>query len=137
MVFDLFTPSRPTRAKLGPEVRRELYRRQQGRCVYCGGRQRMDLMDVDHKTPLARGGSNDRRNLQLLCRTCNVRKGTKTDREFRQAHRDAGVPRTRGAPQRTIRQSSLAAAGKRSESARRRKQRADRNRDPLEGWRWF
>ena len=137
MVFDLFTSPRPGRTRFGPEIRSELHRRQQGRCVYCGGRQRMDLMDVDHKTPLARGGSNDRRNLQLLCRTCNLRKGTKTDREFRRAYRSAGVSQTRDAPQRTIRQSSLAAAGKRTESARRRNRRAARNRDPLEGWRRF
>ena len=94
-------------------------------------------MDIDHRTPLARGGSNDRRNLHLLCRTCNLRKGTKTDREFRQAYRNAGVPRTRTAPNRAIRQSSLAAAGKKTEAARRKDRRAAQNRDPLEGWRWF
>ncbi len=138
MVFDLFTAPRSSRIRFGPEVRKELYRRQQGRCVYCGSRQRMDLMDIDHRTPLARGGSNDRRNLQLLCRTCNLRKRTKTDREFRQAYRSAGVSQTRGAPQRTIRQSSIAAAGKGTEAARRKNRRAARNRDPLEGWRrWF
>ena len=137
MVFDLFTPSRPQRTRFGRDVREDLYRRQQGRCVYCGSRQRMDLMDIDHRTPLSRGGSNDRRNLQLLCRTCNLRKGTKTDREFRQAYRNAGVPQTHGAPKRAIRQSSLAAAGKKTEAARRKDRRATRNRDPLEGWRWF
>ena len=94
-------------------------------------------MDIDHKTPLSWGGSNDRRNLQLLCRTCNLRKGTRTDREFRQAYRNAGVSQTRATPDRTIRQSSLAAAGKKTKAARRKDRRAARNRDPLEGWRWF
>ena len=138
MVFDLFAPSRPRRPRFSESIRQDLYRRQQGRCLYCGGRQRMDLMDIDHRTPLARGGSNDRRNLQLLCRTCNLRKGTKTDREFRQAYRNTGVSQTHGAPKRTIRQASLAAAAEKTGAARRKDQRAARNRDPLEGWRrWF
>ena len=137
MVFDLFAPSRPRRPRFGESIRQDLYRRQQGRCLYCGGRQRMDLMDIDHRTPLARGGSNDRRNLQLLCRTCNLRKGTRTDREFRQAYRNDGVSQTHGAPKRTIRQSAFAAAGKKGQSAKRKSQRAARNRDPLQDWRWF
>lgn len=32
---------------------------------------------IDHIMPLALGGSNARRNIQLLCRTCNLRKGFK------------------------------------------------------------
>lgn len=37
---------------------------------------------VDHKTPLSRFGSNWPRNLQLLCPTCNISKGAKTQREW-------------------------------------------------------
>ena len=55
MVFDLFTPSRPQRTRFGQGVREDLYRRQQGRCVYCGSRQRMDLMDIDHRDPAGPG----------------------------------------------------------------------------------
>jgi 5-methylcytosine-specific restriction endonuclease McrA len=32
---------------------------------------------VDHIIPIARGGSNDLRNLQLMCRSCNSSKGTR------------------------------------------------------------
>ena len=28
-------------------------------------------MNIDHKNPIANGGSNTKRNLQVLCRTCN------------------------------------------------------------------
>lgn len=37
---------------------------------------------VDHMVPVSRGGSNDPGNLQLLCRSCNDSKGTKTPEEW-------------------------------------------------------
>jgi 5-methylcytosine-specific restriction endonuclease McrA len=51
-------------------------------CTYC----RIDLSTVpyhaDHKTPLARGGSNDIGNMQMLCAPCNMRKHATTHEEF-------------------------------------------------------
>lgn len=46
---------------------------QRGRCAWC----RVKLgstYHVDHIEPLARGGSNEPRNLQILCQSCNCRK---------------------------------------------------------------
>ena len=43
-------------------------------CLACGTRR--DLT-IDHITPLASGGSNDRSNLQTLCRSCNAKKGSR------------------------------------------------------------
>ena len=36
----------------------------------------------DHRTPLARSGTNDLRNIVLACSGCNSRKGTKTCYEY-------------------------------------------------------
>ena len=54
------------------EVVREVWRRCQMRCVKCSSNERLE---VDHIIPLAKGGSNTVRNLQLLCEECNRSKG--------------------------------------------------------------
>lgn len=67
-----------------------LWHRQRGECARCGVRFGKRPSDggyqVDHVTPLSRGGSNWPRNLQLLCgpdgNSCNQRKRDKTPAEF-------------------------------------------------------
>lgn len=56
-------------------VQREVWRRDQGRCVGCGSKENLEF---DHIIPVARGGSNTVRNLQLLCQQCNRAKSNKT-----------------------------------------------------------
>ena len=56
---------------------------QGGKCRYCGVRLDPAYMEVNHRVPLSRGGSNDPRNIQLLCGPCNRRKVRSTDAEFR------------------------------------------------------
>jgi len=51
-----------------------------GACAYCGSKV---LIEIDHRTPLTRGGSNLIENLLPACRRCNRRKGTMTEEEFR------------------------------------------------------
>ena len=67
-------------------LRQELMRRQGNRCVYCGCRLAVYNCEIDHMDPVIRGGSNDKDNLQVLCRPCNMRKGPQTDQEFRKRY---------------------------------------------------
>lgn len=53
-------------------VRNEVWRRDEGRCVVCGSRERLEY---DHIIPVAMGGSSTARNVQLLCEACNRQKG--------------------------------------------------------------
>jgi len=39
--------------------------------------------NIDHKTPLSRGGTDESSNLQLLCRACNLSKNNQTMEEFK------------------------------------------------------
>lgn len=52
---------------------------QDGCCYYCSERT---VLTVDHKTPLARGGSNYPDNLCMACRFCNSQKGARTEAEY-------------------------------------------------------
>lgn len=57
---------------------------QRHRCAWCRIGLAKVQRHVDHIVPLVLGGSNDRRNLQLLCRACNLTKGAKHPIEFAQ-----------------------------------------------------
>lgn len=65
-------PPTPAREAIAGEVKRFVWRRDGGRCVGCGGQERLEF---DHVIPLAMGGSNTARNLQILCEACNREKG--------------------------------------------------------------
>ena len=51
-------------------------------CYYCTKSFRGAEIHLEHKTPVVRGGTNARSNLVLACRSCNLRKGSKTEAEF-------------------------------------------------------
>jgi hypothetical protein len=72
--FDLaqHTEPRTERTGIPEEVRIAVWRRDNGQCVRCGSRERLEY---DHIIPVSRGGSNTVRNIQLLCEKCNRSKG--------------------------------------------------------------
>ncbi len=59
---------RATRAPIPAPLRREVWQRDQSRCVNCGSHH---ALEIDHVIPVARGGINTLENLRLLCRSCN------------------------------------------------------------------
>ena len=59
------------------------------RCAYCGSQ---GPLHADHRIPVARGGSGLIENILPACVSCNLRKHTMTEEEFRArlaAERDA------------------------------------------------
>jgi hypothetical protein len=62
------TESNGGRQGIPTAVRRAVWARDNGRCVQCGSRERLEY---DHIIPLSKGGSNTERNIELLCEACN------------------------------------------------------------------
>lgn len=60
------------RESIPESVRHEVWRRDQGHCVDCGAREKLEF---DHIVPWSEGGSNTARNLELRCADCNRKKG--------------------------------------------------------------
>ena len=53
-------------------VRRDVWQRDQGRCVRC---HKTDYLEFDHIIPHSKGGASTTANVQILCRRCNGQKG--------------------------------------------------------------
>ncbi len=88
--------------------------------MYCGRKLGVAYMHADHKTPLSQGGTNSKRNFQLLCGPCNTRKGRMTHADFRRKYKLTA----KGPPTPVIRQSYFEQITKQSQ-VRRRSRRSD------------
>ena len=62
------------REPISEAVRTEVWRRDGARCVQCTSKENLEF---DHIIPVSRGGATSVRNLQLLCKQCNLKKGAK------------------------------------------------------------
>ena len=65
--------SKPRRKPIPKNVKMYVWQRDQGRCVDCGSKERLEY---DHIIPVSKGESNTDRNIQLLCEHCNRSKGS-------------------------------------------------------------
>lgn len=66
--------SREPRRAIRPSERLRIFRRDRYACQYCGATSPDVRLAVDHVVPLARGGTNDERNLVTACVPCNAGK---------------------------------------------------------------
>ena len=75
LTFDVPAAALPSeragRESIPEATKHEVWRRDQGRCVQCGGQERLEF---DHVIPVSGGGATTARNLQLLCEKCNRQK---------------------------------------------------------------
>tara|TARA_B100000029_G_scaffold312632_1_gene305080 strand:+ start:2913 stop:3620 length:708 start_codon:yes stop_codon:yes gene_type:complete len=67
-------PSGSGRERIPDDTQIFVWNRDGGSCVKCGSRENLAY---DHIIPHSLGGSNSRRNLQLLCDSCNLKKSNK------------------------------------------------------------
>lgn len=52
----------------------DIYNKQEGCCVCCYVEFKDEPYEIDHKISLKLGGNNSAKNIQLLCKFCNVQK---------------------------------------------------------------
>jgi len=68
--------NRKVRASLKQNVKifHKLIHKYKFKCVHCS---KTDDLTVDHIRPVSKGGTDDFSNLQILCKSCNSKKGAK------------------------------------------------------------
>lgn len=59
---------------ISEKVKDAVWNRDGGKCVHCGSNEKLEF---DHIIPHSKGGSNTKRNIQLLCEICNRQKSDK------------------------------------------------------------
>ncbi len=61
-----------------PKIRKRLLDRGGNKCAHCGA---TDNLQIDHIIPVCRNGREDEDNMQVLCQSCNYKKGRGIDLE--------------------------------------------------------
>jgi 5-methylcytosine-specific restriction protein A len=65
------------------EVREMLYVAYGQPCKYCKTQMNVSNMVCDHTSPISAGGPSIISNLQMICKTCNIKKGPMTGKDFK------------------------------------------------------
>ena len=60
------------------KIKPGIHSKQERKCAGCRRRFAMKDLEIDHRTPRSAGGTNEIRNLQLLCSVCNKVKGNRS-----------------------------------------------------------
>lgn len=80
------TPSKPKkkskRSQISASLRYDLLVKARFRCQACGVSAAKARLEIDHKKPISKGGTNDVGNLQVLCLCCNRGKAAKHGRKL-------------------------------------------------------
>ena len=78
------------RKQIPKKIRFEVFKRDSFTCQYCGRKAPDVILECDHITPVAEGGTNDFLNLITACRDCNRGKGKilLTDAQTMEKQRD-------------------------------------------------
>lgn len=72
--------------KVSNSLRFEVFQRDQHTCQYCGRCAPEIELEVDHLTPVARGGTDDFENLVSSCRECNSGKSARLIKQFTEGY---------------------------------------------------
>lgn len=70
-----------SRSYISKEIREQVAEDAHYYCGYCLTQQKVigSALEIEHLIPESKGGSSERENLWLACRSCNSRKGNQTE----------------------------------------------------------
>lgn len=54
----------------------------EGICYYCSVKTEPELLSMDHKVPVSKGGKSTKNNIVLCCKDCNTKKKNNTAAEM-------------------------------------------------------
>lgn len=69
--------TKPKRKALSKKNRFEVFKRDSFSCQYCGQTPPSVVLEIDHISPLSKGGSDDVENMVTACFDCNRGKGAR------------------------------------------------------------
>lgn len=73
-IFNSVTDKDGKRESIPQDVMDKVWNRDGGKCVICGSQENLEF---DHIIPFSKGGATTYRNLQILCKKCNIGKSNK------------------------------------------------------------
>ena len=73
-IFNEFSSEDTRREPIPQDVMDKVWNRDKGKCVQCGIQEHLEF---DHIIPFSKGGATTYRNLQILCKKCNIEKSNK------------------------------------------------------------
>ena len=74
LIFNTYIDRMGNRDRIPNEVANAVWNRDGGKCCYCGSKENLEF---DHIIPVSKGGATTFRNMQLLCKPCNIKKANK------------------------------------------------------------
>lgn len=73
-IFNKYIDKDGKREIISQDVMDKVWNRDGGRCAKCGSQENLEF---DHIIPFSKGGATTYRNIQLLCKKCNIEKSNK------------------------------------------------------------
>lgn len=71
VIYNSLQSQEGKRQPIPQDVMDKVWNRDGGKCTFCGSQENIEF---DHIIPFSKGGSNTYRNLQILCKKCNLKK---------------------------------------------------------------
>lgn len=74
MLEEKYTTKKKPNRYIPKRIRDKVFKKYKHACCHCDSAENLE---IDHIKPISKGGKNNYENLQILCKTCNLKKSNK------------------------------------------------------------